>query len=110
MVKGQQAEAQVEAQVEVEVEAQAEAQVEVEAEREAEAVWVELHTAAGLGTQSLTSHQEEDVPEEQKQTEVKDDECLSSPADLTCLTVQPSRVLCGVRLNQEILFLNTNRQ
>ncbi|XP_013875354.1 phosphoinositide 3-kinase adapter protein 1 [Austrofundulus limnaeus] len=74
---------------------QAEAQVEVEVECEAEAVEVELHTAAALRTHSLTSDQEEDKPEEQKQAEPKDEESLSSPADLTCLTVQPTRVLCG---------------
>lgn len=86
----------------------AEAQVEVDVQHEAEVVGAELHMAAALRSQSLTSDQEEDEPEEQKPTEPKDEESLSSLAGLTCLTVQPTRVLCGVRPNQEIHPLNTN--
>lgn len=74
------------------------------AEAEHEVYEVEL-----LVTESLPSGPgEEDEAEEQKATDPKDEESVSaehptsrtcsSPADLTCLTVQPARVLCGVRL------------
>ncbi|XP_037540648.1 phosphoinositide 3-kinase adapter protein 1 [Nematolebias whitei] len=71
------------------------------AEVEHEADEVEL-----LVTENLPSGpREEDETKEQKATEPKDEESVSaedptsrtrsSPADLTCLTVQPARVLCG---------------
>ncbi|XP_044071226.1 LOW QUALITY PROTEIN: phosphoinositide 3-kinase adapter protein 1-like [Siniperca chuatsi] len=80
-------------------------QVQVEHEREAAAA-AELDITAAYSTENPTTDEtEEVVSEEQKETVLKDEEPvstgistseeMSTPTHLTCLTVQPNRVLCG---------------
>lgn len=92
------------------VEHESEAATEAEVEAEAEAVAAaELHITAAYSTENPTTDEtEEVVSEEQKETVLKDKEPvstgissseeISTPTHLTCLTVQPNRVLCGVSL------------
>lgn len=85
--------------------------MEAEHESEAAAVAVaELHITEASSTENpTTDEREEVVSEEQKETVLVDEEEpdimgnsaseeITSTAQLTCLTVQPNRVLCGVRL------------
>lgn len=83
-------------------------QVEVEHESGA-AEAAELHNTAAFSTENPTTDEREEVVSgEQNETDLKDEEPvstgnstreeISTPTHLTCLTVQPSRVLCGVRL------------
>lgn len=79
-------------------------QVEADHEREAAAA-AEIHSTVGSSTESPTYDEKEEVSEEQKETVPKDEEPvntggsaseeLSTPTQLTCLTVQPNRVLRG---------------
>lgn len=82
----------------------------MEAEPESEAAAIaELHITEVSSTENPTTDEtEEVVSEEQKETVLQDEEEpvavgnlasdeISSPTQLTCLTVQPNRVLCGVR-------------
>ncbi|XP_039640347.1 phosphoinositide 3-kinase adapter protein 1 isoform X2 [Perca fluviatilis] len=85
---------------------------QVEAEHESEAVAVaaaELHIPAASSMENLTLDETEElVSEEQQETVLKDEEAVSTecstskglftPTHLTCLTVQPNRVLCGERV------------
>ena len=68
-----------------------------------------LHITAASSTENPTTDEtEEVVSEEQKEPVLEDEgpvslgnsatEEMSSPTHVTCLTVQPNRVLCGVRL------------
>ncbi|XP_038593702.1 phosphoinositide 3-kinase adapter protein 1 isoform X1 [Micropterus salmoides] len=96
------------------VEHESEAATEAEVEAEAEAVAAaELHITAAYSTENPTTDEtEEVVSEEQKETVLKDKEPvstgissseeISTPTHLTCLTVQPNRVLCG---ELETLFI-----
>ncbi|XP_076598402.1 phosphoinositide 3-kinase adapter protein 1 [Chaetodon auriga] len=87
-------------------------QVEAENEREAAA---ELHNAAASSTENPTAEEKEEVVSgEQKETVLKDEEPVSkgnstseersAPTHLTCLTVQPNRVLCGELETLYIIF------
>lgn len=69
----------------------------------------EFHITAAPSTGNATTDEtEEVVSEEQKETVLKDEELVSTgnststkigtPTHPTCLTVQPNKVLCGVRL------------
>lgn len=73
----------------------------------------ELHITAASSTENPTTDETEEVESEKHQeTVLKDEEVLttgkstneelSTPTQLTCLTVQPNRVLCG---EQERLFI-----
>ncbi|XP_035027605.1 phosphoinositide 3-kinase adapter protein 1 isoform X1 [Hippoglossus stenolepis] len=85
----------------------------VEAVHESEtAAAPELHIAAASSSE-IPTKKEEVVSEERKETVLKDEEKpagtrnsfseeVSAPSQLTCVTVQPSRVLCG---QQEMLFI-----
>lgn len=86
----------------------------MQAEYESEAV-AELRNVEASSTENpTTDEKEEAVPgqpvvtvlkdEEQVSTENSTSEETSAPTCLTCLTVQPNRVLCGVRRN--CLFQN----
>nr|XP_020459645.1 phosphoinositide 3-kinase adapter protein 1 isoform X2 [Monopterus albus] len=92
---------------------------QVEAKHENEAVAeVELHTTAASTTVNPTIYEaEEVVSDEQRETVLQDKEEkaavstgnsssmeMSSPTHLTCLTVQPNRVLCGERETLFIIF------
>lgn len=81
----------------------------MEAEHENNAA--ELHNpAASLAENPTVDRKEEPVSEEQRETLQEDEELVhtgnsaseetSAPTPLTCLTVQPNRVLCGVRLEK----------
>lgn len=87
-------------------------QVEVEHESGA-AEAAELHNTAAFSTENPTTDEREEVVSgEQNETDLKDEEPvstgnstreeISTPTHLTCLTVQPSRVLCG---ESETLFI-----
>ncbi|KAK2824012.1 hypothetical protein Q5P01_021187 [Channa striata] len=90
----------------------------VEAEHESEAA-AELHITEFSSTENPTSDEtEEVVSQEQEETVVKDQEEpvsdddlaaeeMSSPTQLTCLTVQPNKILCG---EQETLFIIFNHK
>ncbi|XP_051231942.1 phosphoinositide 3-kinase adapter protein 1 isoform X2 [Dicentrarchus labrax] len=84
--------------------------VQVEAEYESEVTAAEtaeeLHNMAASSTENPTTDENEEVvSEEQKETVLEDEEPvstgnstseeISTPTHLTCLTVQPNRVLCG---------------
>ncbi|CAB1425100.1 unnamed protein product [Pleuronectes platessa] len=85
----------------------------VEAAHESEtAAAPELQVAAASSSE-IPTEKEEVVSEERKETVLKDEEEpastrnspseeVSAPSQLTCVTVQPSRVLCG---QQEMLFI-----
>lgn len=84
-----------------------------EHESEAVAAAAESDLTEAASTENSTTDETEDVvSEEQKETVLKDEEPantgnltseeMSSPTHLTCLTVQPNRVLCG---EQETLFI-----
>ncbi|XP_049927822.1 phosphoinositide 3-kinase adapter protein 1 [Epinephelus moara] len=89
---------------------------QVEAERESEAVAAaEFQVTAASPTENPTTDNTEEVESEQQQeTVLKGEESvstgnstigeLSSPTQLTCLTVQPNRVLCGDREKLFIIF------
>ncbi|KAM9345507.1 phosphoinositide 3-kinase adapter protein 1 [Symphorus nematophorus] len=79
---------------------------EHESEAAAVAATAEFHNPKASSTENPTTvEKEEVVPEEQKETVLKDErpvstedaasEEISPPMQLTCLTVQPNRVLCG---------------
>lgn len=82
----------------------------MEAEYESKnAAVAEQHNAEPLSTENPTTDEKEEVvSEEQKETVLEDEELvaegnstseeISTPTHLTCLTVQPNRVLCGVRV------------
>ncbi|KAE8280372.1 Phosphoinositide 3-kinase adapter protein 1 [Larimichthys crocea] len=87
-------------------------QVEAEYESKNAAV-AEQHNAEPLSTENPTTDEKEEVvSEEQKETVLEDEELvaegnstseeISTPTHLTCLTVQPNRVLCG---QQETLYI-----
>ena len=71
----------------------------------------ELHRTVALPAENpATAEREEVVSKEQKETVLKNEgepvskgfsasEDLRTPSHPTCLTVQPNRVLCGVRWN-----------
>lgn len=89
----------------------------MEAERESEAAAAaESHVVEASSTENPTPDETEEVVSEEQETVVKDEDqinsasCeISSPTQLSCLTVQPNRVLCGVRLkylpNGDILLM-----
>lgn len=88
--------------------------VEAEYKREAVAA-AELHMTAASPTENPTTDETEElVSAEQQETVLKDEEAvsagnsaseeLSEPTHLTCLTVQPNRVLCGERERLFIIF------
>nr|XP_046257711.1 phosphoinositide 3-kinase adapter protein 1 isoform X2 [Scatophagus argus] len=66
---------------------------------------VELHSAVASLTENPTSDEKEEEPGEQTETVLNNEEPvstgnstgeeMSTPTHLTCLTVQPNRVLCG---------------
>ena len=69
----------------------------------------ELNITVASSTENPTAVEPEEVKSEgQQQTVLKDEEAvstgnsateeLSTPTHQTCLTVQPNRVLCGVRI------------
>ncbi|XP_070772363.1 phosphoinositide 3-kinase adapter protein 1 [Enoplosus armatus] len=89
-------------------------QLEVKHDSEAAAA-AKLHITAASSTENPTTDDtEEVVSEEQKETVLKDEEPastgnstskeMSTPTYLTCLTVQPNRVLCGELEKLFILF------
>lgn len=86
----------------------------MQAEYESDAA-AELHNVAASSTENPTTDEKEEVvPEEPIESVLKDEEQVctgnstseetSAPTQLTCLTVQPNRVLCGVRLKE--LFIS----
>lgn len=86
--------------------------MEAEQESEAAAAAAELHNAAASSTENPTADEKEEVVSGvQKETVLKDEEPVSTgnstseemraPTHPTCLTVQPKRVLCGVRLHNK---------
>lgn len=93
----------------------------MQAEYESEAV-AELRNVAASSTESpTTDEKEEAVPGQPVVTVLKDEEQVStgnSPSEetsapaclacLTCLTVQPNRVLCGVRLRNCFFLKKSN--
>ncbi|XP_059215759.1 phosphoinositide 3-kinase adapter protein 1 isoform X2 [Centropristis striata] len=90
--------------------------VEAGIEHEAPAAAItELEVTAASSTENPpTEETEESVPEELQETVLQDEEVVSSensaseelgpPAELTCLTVQPNRVLCGDPERLYIIF------
>lgn len=83
----------------------------MEAEHESEAAAVaELHITEASSTENPTTDETKEVVSEEQEETVLDDEEepdimgnsasdeKTPTAQLTCLTVQPNRVLCGVRL------------
>ena len=92
----------------------------MEAEQESESLAVaaaELHITATESPESPnTGETEEPVSGEQQKTVLKHEEGVSTgnstseelgtPTHLTCLTIKPNRVLCGVRL--ELFYINAN--
>ncbi|XP_034754539.1 phosphoinositide 3-kinase adapter protein 1 isoform X1 [Etheostoma cragini] len=87
---------------------------QIEAEHKSEAVAAtEFHIPAAFSMENpIVDETEELVSEEQQETVLKDEEAVSTgystseelytPTYLTCLTVQPNRVLCG---EQEKIFI-----
>lgn len=82
----------------------------MQAEHESEAA-AELHNAAASSTENPTADKKEEVVSgEQIDTTLKDEEQVSTgnstseepsaSTHLTCRTVQPHRVLCGVRMKK----------
>ncbi|XP_071337471.1 phosphoinositide 3-kinase adapter protein 1 isoform X2 [Trachinotus anak] len=89
---------------------------QAEAEKSKSATTPELHISAASSTENPTTDEREEVAsEEQRETVLKDEEEpvstensareeISTPSQLTCLTVQPRRVLCGERETLFIIF------
>ncbi|CAN9500084.1 unnamed protein product [Ophioblennius macclurei] len=89
------------------------AKVERENDDDAAAAATESHVSAASSTKTRAAadETEEVVSKERQQTALRQKECvdeknqkITSATQLTCLTVQPSRVLCGAQETVYIIF------